>query len=188
MSQKKRTYKSFSVKLFDTWRIFFYGTILLGIILGFSFQDAKLALIASGIINLIIATIHIGASYTEVTVDNDTLMLKSLTKVIHLNDIKGIRTWWCYDHGASSIELGEGTQGKSRALSNKINCYVKFEGENEQAFIYEQIHLADKFPNGHEYLNDEKIEKTKLIRVWDIDKCLSKLKLEKRADFGQCTR
>lgn len=70
---------------------------------------------------------------------------------------------------------GEGTEGKTRAHINKINCYVKFNSETDSLYIYEQIHMSEKFPNNHPYIPDKPIDKSKLIKVWDIYKCLKKI-------------
>lgn len=135
------------------------------------------AVMVSGISSLFLAIIHIGSSYTIVELNDNSIEVRNLWKVMHLKRLDSIKTWWCYDYGISSIELGEGTQGKSRALTNKINCFIKCIGDNEELFLYEQIHLGDKFPNNHEYLPNEEINKSLMIRIWDIDKCLEKLQL-----------
>jgi len=79
----------------------------------------------------------------------------------------------------STIEMnGNGTEGKSRAHVNKMNCYVRFGSPTDEVFIYEQIHLGNKFPNHLQYLPTENIDKAKLIKVWDIDNCLERLNIQ----------
>ena len=179
MNQNK-SYKCLSVKLFDTWRITFYGFLILSLFLGTILQDVKSALFISIIIILIVAMIHIGSSYSEVTLSENSVKLQNFSKVIHLNNFQDIETWWSYDYGISTIELSEGTQGKSRASSNKINCFVKFKSGENQVFIYEQLHLSGKFPNGHEYLPNEKVDKSKMIRVWGCRQMFRKIRISKK--------
>ena len=121
--------------------------------------------------------LHVMTSYVRVIRHNSDIRIQSLNKILYIKNVKQIKTWWCYDYGASSIEIGEGTQGKSRPSTNKINCYARIEGNGEEIFIYEQIHFSDKFPNNHPYSHDEDINKSRTVRVWDVDKCLKALGL-----------
>lgn len=177
MHSERKTYKCLSVKMFDTWRILFYGFIFISILLGIIWGSWKDAFIFGSVISLLLALTHIGCSYTEVERHGDNLKVRNLWKILYLNNLEGISTWWSYDYGISSIELGEGTQGKTQALSNKINCFIKLKGGNEVIYLYEQIHLSDKFPNHHQYASNEKINEALMIRIWDVDKCIDKLNL-----------
>lgn len=108
-------------------------------------------------------------------------MLQDFSKTIHVENLLKTESWWSYDFGISSIEMdGHGTSGKTRPLINKINCYVKFIGENNTAYIYEQIYLSDKFPNNHQYKYNVKVDESKLVKVWDIDNCLKKLNIKEK--------
>ena len=117
-------------------------------------------------------------SYSVITYNGVTLTLQNRSKFLLLEDITGVKTWWSYDFGMSTIEMtGDGTQGKSRPHINKVNVFAKFESPNGKAIIFEQIEMGDKFPNNHPYLHNEPIDKSILIKVWDVDKCLKKINI-----------
>lgn len=174
-----KSYSSYAVKLFDTWRLLFFGFILLSFILGFIFKDALIGILASAVLSVILAAGHILISYSEVILSNGSVTLKNMNHDLYVKNLRAVKTWWSYDYGLSTIDYVEQLPGKMRGHVNKINCFVKFEGEHHTAYIYEQIHFSEKFPNGHPYLPNEKIDASRIVRVWDIDDCLATLGLDK---------
>lgn len=175
-----KIYKSISVKLFDIWRILFYGMIILFIVLFFLLGSGKVAFYSTLVIIPIIILIQFIVSYTTVTSDKQNIKIQNVLKNINLKNHTTTSTWWSYDIGSSSFIIGAGNVGKTRALTNKINIYAKFEGDGEPLFIYEQIHLGSKFPNNHPYSANKEIDKNRMMGVWDVDKCLEKLNLHKK--------
>jgi len=147
------------------------------LLFGFLFKNLSIALLGSSSLIFFVLTFVIVKSYSVIKIDGDTITLENISNSITITELERVTTWWSYDFGNSSIVFSEGTQGKTRGHANKINCYVKFEGNNGIGYIYEQIHLGDKFPNNHEYLPDEEVDSNKLINVWDIDNCLKSLNL-----------
>ena len=137
------------------------------------------------IIAIVSSVIYITLSYSVVSYNGSELRINGQYKEILIDELIDVSTWWCYDFGGSSIDYnGHGTEGKSVAHSNKINCYIKFSSGSKEAYVYEQIYFSTKFPNNHPYLPAENIDKASLVKVWDIDKCLRKLKLDqKRAHY-----
>jgi len=114
-----------------------------------------------------------------ISYDGKKLKIKSHFKDLQIDKIEDIKTWWCYDFGRSTIEFsGNGTEGKTRAHVNKMNCYVKFRSSDDEVYIYEQIHLGNKFPNNHPYLYNQEVDPNRLVKVWDIDNCLKKLDIK----------
>lgn len=176
-------YKSISVNLFNVWKIFFWLLLFPSILL-FIEQERTSLIPYFAILCIILSIIYIVLSYSHVSYDGQVLRIKNLLKEFQLDRIEEIKTWWCYDFGISTIEYtGEGTEGKTRAHVNKMNIYVKFISEDKVAYIYEQIHLGNKFPNNHAYLPNEEIDQTKLVKVWDIDNCLKKIRLEQNPNI-----
>ena len=106
------------------------------------------------------------------------MVMSDFRKRLELRDVENIETWWSYDFQASSPEMsGEGGTGKSVGMANKIKIFAKISAKNEVGFLYEQIYLSDKFPNNHTYSYNASVDKERLFKVWDLDKCLSQLKL-----------
>jgi len=119
-------------------------------------------------------------SFSIVTYDGESLYARSLFKRIHLKKVRNIRTWWSYDIGMTTREFDGEFTGKVKGHVNKMNVFVEFTSSDSSVYIYEQIHLGNKFPNNHQYIENEDIDKSKLIKVWDIDNCLKILNLTKR--------
>ncbi len=172
------TYRSFAVSLFDSWRILFYGSMVLTLFLGILFGNLGLGLKLAIVLSVIAVMIQFGASHSEVSYDGRSIYLSDANKQFKLADYQKYTRFWSYDFGISSIQFSEGTQGKTRALTNKINNYIKFEGADDVVYIYEQNHMRDKFPSGVAYVGEVDIQPSKLFKVWDVDNCLAKLGLE----------
>ena len=101
---------------------------------------------------------------------------------LELHNIETLTTWWSYGFGMSTIEYaGHGTEGKSRAHINKIYIYAKFESGQDYLILKEEIHLGDKFPNNHHYINHVDIDRSKVTKVWDVDKCIQKINFSIRS-------
>ena len=124
-------------------------------------------------------------SYSLVSYDGKVLKVRSYGKEFRLSGNLELETWWSYDFGVPSYQhFGHGEPGESIARSNRINCYVKFATEADTVYIYEQISLSDKFPNNHTFLPMQNIDRKKLVKVWDIDRCLGKLQLQSKRQDG----
>lgn len=174
----KRTYLSFPTNVFNVFRLGFYGFLFQSIIYGYLFQSFSIAVGLSFATTFIIVSAIVAFSFSRITNLNNKLQLSDLRKSLALKNVLAIETWWSYDFQMSSQELsGEGASGKSIGMANKINVYAKISASNGVGFLYEQIYLSDKFPNNHIYRHDGKIEKEKLYKVWDLDKCLNTLHL-----------
>ncbi len=176
MENKK--YRSFSFKPFNAIRIFVYGFFILLVLISASAKDFFIGLTYSLLVNTVILLLYFLASYTEVNKRGNSISVMKLYDSVQINNVKSVQTWWSYDFGIESPAINEGSHGNSAAISNKINCIMKLSSENEDIFLYEQIHLGSKFPNDHVYLHNQVIDKSKLFRIWDIDNCIQKLTLE----------
>jgi len=171
-------YSSFSFSPFNAFRILFFGFIFLSALIIIFSKDYIISFILSAIIIFIILSVYIATSYSEVKLIGKTFIFKDFGKTIRIDNVTKIKTWWAYDFGVSSVVIGEGATGTMRSNANKMNCYVKFESNNGDAYIYEQIYMGSKFPNNHLYNQNEPFDKTRLFKVWDIDNCIEKLKIE----------
>lgn len=113
----------------------------------------------------------------EVSKYENNIKVTKLYDSVQIRNVNKIQTWWSYDFGIESPAVNEGSHGNSAAISNKINCFIKLSSEHENLYLYEQIYLGDKFPNNHIYLPNQVIDKSRLHRIWDVDKCILALDL-----------
>ena len=165
------------MNLFNTWRILFYGFIGLCILFSIFSQGSESSIYISSILVILVILYQVVSSYSILSYDGETLRARSFNKSIELKKYSTHTSWWSYELGESTKEVGEGNSGQTRGHINKINCFVRFKGGCEDLTIFEQIHMGDKSPHQHQYKPAEKIDKNRLIKVWDIDKCLLKLGL-----------
>lgn len=173
-------YNSFSFNLFNVIKLGFFVFLAPSIVLILA-QASLMTFFFIGAATLLFVLIYIIQSSSSVSITNNSVVLENNYKSIQISNLVSIETWWSYEIGGSSIDFfSENEAGRSVPLSNKINCYVKFIGENEVAYIYEQIYLSEKFPNNHPYKHNAIVDKRRLIKVWDIDHCLARLNLTDR--------
>ena len=178
MTNPKR-YKSLSFNSFNLIRFVLFGSLPLFVAFTSVIEKLSTAGWATALTILSLSAIYMATSYSEISSHQNKVTIKDLSTTITISPLKSYKTWWSYDFTRSSSGVGDAGMGKRIKVANKINCFVKFESEDEVGFIYEQIYLSDKFPNNHPYSSREEIDETKLVKVWDIDKCLSKLDLNK---------
>ncbi len=131
---------------------------------------------------------QIAISYVVVSRKNFCVEVQTFRKFLSLEEIHSIHTWWTYDFGFATTELGTGSPDKGNTHANKIICFVEFISEKGSLFIYEQIHLGEKFPNNHPYQPMRKIDISRVFRVWDIDKCLEELRLNELEEVAKGVR
>lgn len=181
MNNKIRSYKYRSIgqNMFNVWRIIFGFTLLLLLIfclIGFGFSTSlKLGIGISMFISLLLVI----GSLSEIKREERNMFFMDIEKSLELREIQKIETWWNYEFGMSTNVLTEGTNGKTRAHSNKINIYAEIKTKNKTGIIYEQIYMSSKFPNNHQYRHDKFPNRNIMFKVWDLDTCIEKLQLAK---------
>lgn len=177
---KKETYRSFSFNPFNIWRIFLVCFIIPGLLYSLLMQKPY-SIIYFGLLTAIIISIFLIRSYAVLRYDGETLEIKSMGKQFQISSIQKVSTWWSYDMFTKDSRDEEDKVAENKQMSayiNKINCYIKFTSGQDSIYVYEQIHMGDKFPNNHRYIESVRIENDRLIKIWDIDKCLAKLKID----------
>lgn len=172
---KETVYKCVAFSPFDMWRFGFLGFIVAFIGAYIVTTTASLAFFYSLILVLVYFVASILASFTIVVRNRNHLTVKSISGKLSLENVETVETWWSYEIDGSTRSYESGSQRPLRGHANKINVYAKFVSEDGELLLYEQIHLGEKFPNNHKYLPDININEFRLKRVWDIDKCLSRL-------------
>ncbi len=172
-----RTYRCLAFSPFNFIRILVFGFLSLFLIIWIFSQDGSIALWSSAIVVLITELIYLRSTYTVLKSNGAFLEIQNSKRHIILRNLDKCKSWWSYDLGSSSPQIGDGGGGKSNPTANKINCFVKFSSNSQVAYIYEQIHLGEKFPNDLPYIANEPIDKSKLVKVWDITKCLKELQI-----------
>ena len=178
MNNSKK-YGSLTFEVHKSITFFTFGFLLLLVALLVLLENDTLALLVTITTIISVQVAYILLSYSSISITESNLKLKSLGKKIIVKDLKNITTWWSYDFGNTSPLITESALGDSNPTANKINCFVKFESATQVAYIREQIYLSGKFPNNHPYKPNAEIDKSKMIKVWDIDQCLKKLGLDK---------
>lgn len=141
-------------------------------------SDFLVALALSLVINSILVFIYVISSYTETSRTGNTISVVKWYDSYRIQNVDSVESWWSYDFGLESPAINEGSHGKSAGTANKINCFLRLSSKVDEMYLYEQIDLGSKFPNDHEYNHLKVVDKSKLYRVWDIDKCIAKLELE----------
>ena len=172
-----KTYRSFTRNPFDIFRILIYGFLFILVLIIIIFGEFKIGVLFGLMTAIVAVLMTVVTSYTEVKLYGKSIQLITLNRNLHLNNLTNINTWWSYDFGGSTVAVTEGSHGQSRPLSNKINCFVEFKSSKGSLYIFEQIQMGSKFPDNHEYKPNTEIDKSILVKVWDIDKCLEKLEL-----------
>lgn len=157
----KKSYKSFSANLFIVWTSSFYSFIFLWIGLGIILENGFLGFSIGVPIGLLVGVILFFSSYTTVTYEKNILKTRSLTESHFIENPIKIESWWNYEQGDSSYEISQADTDKMRAHINKKNVYVKFSSEKGSLYIFEQIHMSEKFPNDHPYNESRFPDKSK---------------------------
>lgn len=177
MAEMKLSYNSTGQNPFDTWKIIFFTFPISVIIITLISISFGVSVLIGLLINIAIAAVITLGNTCRVQRTDDDMFFSDSYKSNTLTNVQSIETWWSYDFSSSSPVLSDGATGQTRAHANKVNIFAKFKSETSAIVIFEQIHLSDKFPNNHIYKPDESLLDLPIFKVWDVDKCLQKLKL-----------
>lgn len=166
--------------MFDLWRINYLGIPAVTLILslrGLAFgQSLMVGFLVLGVVSILLLL----RKYSKITRRGNKITISTPLKTITLDNIDTVDTWWEYDFGKSTTEMGSGDMKKMRAHANKINVILEIRSKFKSVFLYEQIYMSSKFPNNHEYVVGRNVDYKQAIRIWDIDKCIKELKLDQK--------
>ena len=154
--------------------------LIIWIFLAFYGQSAILGLGYALLINIVIALMSMLISYCQIRKEAGTIVFQNLRRKFKLRNIEKIETWWCYKFAGSTADITSPDASPiQRGHVNTIYLYATLSDRVDSVTIYEEIYMSDKFPNGHPYLIKNPSPPMKTFKVWDVDKCISKLELKR---------
>jgi len=172
-------YRSIGISLFDAWRIFYIAFLISFFCLIPFIPSSGIRFLYSFLMASFIMSIISLASYSVIERIGFDLTLRDVRKKIYLIEIDSIETWWEYGVEESTIEYTPGNvNGKMRGHKSSIFVFASIKAKNGSAVIFHEVSsISNKFPNSHPYNIEKNVDQSKLVKVWNIDLCIEKLRL-----------